>query len=238
MTCYKRSPHFSVYIVEEHALWQQRDMMNIFNTVISSNNNKKLSAQFVVWIITLKICWCDDSNYGWYFMCGMLTVWISQTKMWRKRQALITEKLRDRDGSSEPFWLHDWHSGPESQRSVGRAEGWDVCSRGHWHNSLPSCQQEDELTVTAAQTPVSLWWNLSPSKRDKRQTADASNLGREKGEWKWNIQMVSYPLSGVSSETKAGLHYGLCPRINWPGSSSLFITLSGLGCLTWGCCTK
>lgn len=83
---------------------------------------KKISAQFVVWIITLKICWCDDSNYGWYFMCGMLTVWISQTKKWRKRQALITEKLREQDRSSEPFWLYDQHSGPESQRSVGKAE--------------------------------------------------------------------------------------------------------------------
>lgn len=53
-------------------------MMNMLSTGIS---NKKIPAQFVVWIITLKICWCDDSNYGWYFMCGMLAVWINETEL-------------------------------------------------------------------------------------------------------------------------------------------------------------
>lgn len=68
MADYKKIPAFkiSVYILERHAMLQQHGM-NIFRMELS---NKEFSAQFVVWIITWKICWCDDSNYGWYFLCG------------------------------------------------------------------------------------------------------------------------------------------------------------------------
>lgn len=88
MAWYKRSLRFSVYILQKRAIWQQRNTMNIVGTGIS---NKNISAQIVVWIITLKICRCDDSNYGWYFTCGLLRVWIHQTKdLDKRRQILIT----------------------------------------------------------------------------------------------------------------------------------------------------
>lgn len=110
----------SVYILEKHAIWQQRDMMTIFSPGISNSN---IPTQFVALTITLKICRCDDSNYGWYFMCGMLTVWINQTKMLdelRQRQVLITEKLRLHDRSIETFLLQDQDRRPESGHALWR----------------------------------------------------------------------------------------------------------------------
>lgn len=47
----QKTPTFkiSVYVLEEAAIWQRRDKLNIFSTEITDKN---ASAQFAVWIIT------------------------------------------------------------------------------------------------------------------------------------------------------------------------------------------
>lgn len=99
----------------------------------------------------------------------------------KQRQTKNSEKLRQQGKDIETFLLQDQDRRPESGCSQGKAEGWDVCSQGRWHISLPSCQQEDKLTLTATHTPELLLRNVSPSKRDRRQMADASNSESDTG---------------------------------------------------------
>lgn len=181
MAWYKRSLRFSVYILQKRAIWQQRNTMNIVGTGIS---NKNISAQFVVWIITLKICRCDDSNYGWYFTCGLVTVWIHQTKdLDKRRQILITSHA-----TRQKYWNFSYFRIKIEDLKVlalrGRGEGWDVFSQGHWHISLPYCQQEDKLTLTASQNP-DLFIKRFVTLKERQKSKCWCKQSRKGGEQKW-----------------------------------------------------
>ncbi len=155
-------------------------MMNIFSTGIS---NKNIPAQFVVWIITLKICWCDDSNYGWYFMCGILTIWINQTKdldkLWQ-RQIPITEKLRQQDKSIQTFLLQDQDRRPESHCS--RGESWRLRyvlsgALTHFSPLLPTRGRANSYCDSKPRAFIMKF--VTPKERQKAK-ADTSNSGSER----------------------------------------------------------
>lgn len=197
--------------------------MNIFSSGIS---NKNIPAQFVVWIITLKICWCDDSNYGWYFICAMLTVWINQTKDWTsygRGRSPSQKKLRQQDRSIETFLLQDQDRRPESHCSLGESWRLRYALSGALTHFSPLLPTRGRANSHCNSKPRAFIMKFVTPKERQKAKADASNSGSEMGgEWKCNIQIVSCPLYGVSSETKVVVAYhGLCLRINWPGSSSV-----------------